>query len=165
MDDLAHPSPADWRAAMGAFPTGVTIVTTWREGEPLGSTVNAFCSVSLVPPLLLVCLDRGNPLVEPVRACGVFGVNFLPHDGGQALAIRFARETEEQRFVGVGYGACEGGAPRLDVAPVFIDCAFEAAHEAGDHLIYVGRGRRVDHAHSIPPLLYHRGAFPGVHLG
>jgi flavin reductase (DIM6/NTAB) family NADH-FMN oxidoreductase RutF len=165
MAGFAEPTPAEWRAAMGAFPTGVTIATSWRDGEPTGSTINAFCSVSLAPPLLLICLDRSNPLVEPVRACGVFGINFLPHDGGQALALRFAREPESGRFAGVGYGALEGGAPQLEAAPVFIDCVFEAAHEAGDHLIYIGRGRRAHHGAHAPPLLYHRGAFPAVHLG
>ena len=54
---LRAPTPAEWRAAMGCFPSGVTIVTTWDGDEPVGSTINAFCSVSLTPPLLLICLD------------------------------------------------------------------------------------------------------------
>ena len=65
---------AEWRAAMGCFPSGVTIITSWDAGEPVGSTINAFCSVSLDPPLLLICLDNANPLRGPVEASGVFGV-------------------------------------------------------------------------------------------
>jgi flavin reductase (DIM6/NTAB) family NADH-FMN oxidoreductase RutF len=158
------PTAAEWRAAMGCFPSGVTIVTSWRDGAPVGSTVNAFCSVSLDPPLLLVCLAHANPICEPARRSGVFGVNILPHEGGADMAMRFAVTPEADRFSGLGYRSVEAGAPQLDLAPVFIDCALEAEYPAGDHVILVGRGLRTDHADAAPPLLYHRGAFPGLSL-
>jgi flavin reductase (DIM6/NTAB) family NADH-FMN oxidoreductase RutF len=160
-----EPTPAQWRAAMGAFPSGVTIVTSWRDGAPVGSTVNAFCSVSLSPPLLLICLDRSNPICAPIDACGVFGVNVLPHDGGRTLALKFSAAPEAERFEGLAYRASKGGAPQIDVAPVFIDCVVEAVHPGGDHLIYVGRGVRAQHVSAAPPLLYHRGSFPNLALG
>jgi flavin reductase (DIM6/NTAB) family NADH-FMN oxidoreductase RutF len=159
------PTPGEWRSAMGAFPTGVTIVTSWREDAPVGSTVNAFCSVSLTPPMLLICLDHSNPLCAPLRACGVFGVNILPHDGGRALAMRFSAAPEIGRFVDLDYCAANGGAPQLAVAPVFVDCVLEGVHPGGDHLIFVGRGVRAQHVSGAPPLLYHRGAFPSLALG
>lgn len=71
------PTPDEWRAAMGYFPSGVTIVTTWEQDAPVGATVSSFCSVSLEPPLLLVCLDRANPARGPIERSEVFGVNIL----------------------------------------------------------------------------------------
>jgi flavin reductase (DIM6/NTAB) family NADH-FMN oxidoreductase RutF len=94
----------------------------------------------------------------------VFGVNILPHQGGEALALRFARVPEAERFEGLGYRSVGSGAPQLDAAPVFVDCRLEDEHAAGDHVILVGRGLRTDHAVSVPPLLYHRGGFPDLAL-
>jgi flavin reductase (DIM6/NTAB) family NADH-FMN oxidoreductase RutF len=157
---LSALTSAEWRAALGYFPSGVTIVTTWRDGAPVGSTVSSFCSVSLEPPLLLVCLDHNNPILAPLDRAGVFGVNILPEDGGVPIARRFAAEPQDDRFRDFAYAATLDGAPRLEVAPVFIDCRLESAHAAGDHMIVVGRGLRIEHASTVPPLLYHRGAFP-----
>jgi 3-hydroxy-9,10-secoandrosta-1,3,5(10)-triene-9,17-dione monooxygenase reductase component len=156
---VSEVSPAEWRAAMGRFPSGVTIVTSWQGREPVGTTVNAFCSVSLDPPLLLICLDHANPALAPIQACGRFGVNFLSADAGE-LARLFGSQRETDRFAGLDWVAAEDGAPQLAPACVFIDCALEQAHAAGDHMILVGRGRRIEQASAAGPLLYHRGAFP-----
>lgn len=158
------PSPTEWRQAMGYFPTGVTIVTTWDGEEPVGSTINAFCSVSLEPPLLLVCLDLKNPIREAFERTGVFGVNFLP-DHGQPIARRFARDPLTGRFAEFPWRAAPGGAPQLDDAPVFIDCATQDVHAAGDHLVIIGRGLRIDRRGEAAPLLYHRGRFPMLVAG
>ena len=155
----AAPTPAEWRAAMGYFPTGVTIVTSWRDGAPAGATINAICSVSLEPPMLLICLGAGNTIREPVEKSGVFGVNILGVDG-EAVAARFGAPPEAGRFETCGYDAVEGGAPQLRAAAVFIDCALEDVHAAGDHFIMIGRGVRTRHVSTARPLLYHRGGFP-----
>lgn len=152
------PTPKEWRAAMGYFPSGVTIVTTWDKDQPVGSTVSAFCSVSLEPPLLLICLDHANPIRPAVEASGVFGVNIL-NDQSSALALHFAASPDSDRFEGNPYHAQDDGAPQLDCAPVFIDCVVEHALVAGDHLVVVGRGVRIEHASAHPPLLYHKGGF------
>jgi 3-hydroxy-9,10-secoandrosta-1,3,5(10)-triene-9,17-dione monooxygenase reductase component len=157
------PDPAEWRAAMGYFPTGVTVVTSWRQGAPIGSTINAICSVSLDPPLLLICLDLANPLCDPVADCSLFGVNFLGEDG-RDLALRFGVAPDTARFAGLAYGATDGGAPQLDAAAVFVDCAVESISQAGDHLLVVGRGVRTSHGRAAAPLLYHRGGFPKLHV-
>lgn len=154
------PAPAVWRAAMGAFPTGVTVATSWLGSEPMGSTINAFCSVSLNPPLLLICLDKLNPLFGPVQESGVFGVNILGCEDGERLARHFAVGPEIGRFAALPYRIAAAGAPQLEAAPVFIDCALEAIHDAGDHVVVIGRGVRVEHGPAAPPLLYHRGTFP-----
>ncbi len=145
---------------MGQFPTGVTVVTGWGGEEPLGSTINAFCSVSLQPPMLLICLDHRNPLLAPVRETGVFGLNILGADDGEALARRFATGPTTGRFEGLSYDATPGGAPRLPTAPVFVDCACVAIHDAGDHAVVIARGLRLAFGSAEAPLLYHRGAFP-----
>jgi 3-hydroxy-9,10-secoandrosta-1,3,5(10)-triene-9,17-dione monooxygenase reductase component len=152
-------TPAEWRAAMGCFPSGVTIVTSWDGSEPVGSTINAFCSVSLDPPLLLICLAHVNPIREGLERSRIFGINILP-EHGRAIAQRFAREPLADRFCEFPYRAVEGGAPQLEAAPVFIDCALEAIHPGGDHIIAIGRGVRIEHASTALPLLYHRGQFP-----
>ncbi len=157
--ETVAPTPAEWRAAMGYFPTGVTIVTSWRRGEPVGSTVNAFCSVSLSPPMLLVCLDLNNPITEPLQSSGLFGVNILPDEGGQAAAMHFATAPEEARFQRYAFRADSGGAPQLEFAPVFVDCVLESRTVAGDHVIFVGRGLRTEIVSPASPLLYHRGGF------
>jgi len=156
------PSAAEWRSAMGYFPTGVTVVTTWGDGAPLGSTVSSFCSVSLDPPLLLVCLDFSNPILEPLETSRVFGVNILDADG-QGLARRFAGEPWTERFGELPFHAEPGGAPHLSAAPVFIDCVLVQAHDAGDHRVIIGLGGRIARGEEPPtPLLYHRGRFPGL---
>jgi 3-hydroxy-9,10-secoandrosta-1,3,5(10)-triene-9,17-dione monooxygenase reductase component len=159
---LHAPTPAEWRRAMSSFPTGVMVVTSWSGREPMGSTVNAFCSVSLEPPLLLVCLATTNPLLGPVRERGVFGLNILGARDGEALARRFAAGPEFGRFEGLAHDAADGGAPRLDSAVVFIDCVCIAEHEAGDHVLLIGRGAGVAYGQPQAPLLYHRGVFPGI---
>ena len=153
------PTEMEWRAAMGYFPSGVTIVTTWQGAAPIGSTASSFCSVSLEPPLLLVCLDHANPALAPIEQCGLFGVNILGAEHLD-LALRFAKDPDADRFAGLAYRALAGGAPQLEAAPVFIDCVLEHAHSGGDHTIVVGRAARLDHAATAPPLLYHKGAFP-----
>ena len=152
-------TPQEWRAAMGSFPSGVTIVTTWDAGAPIGTTASSLCSVSLEPPLLLVCLGHANPALAPIERSGLFGVNILSAECVD-LAMRFATNPEDDRFAAIPYRAVEGGAPELDAATVFIDCVLEQAHGAGDHKIVVGRGVRISHKSPAPPLLYHKGSFP-----
>lgn len=154
------PTPAEWRAAMGYFPTGVTVVTTWDHGLPVGSTINAFCSVSLAPPMLLFCLDLANPLLDPVEKVRVFGINILGEESGHARAMHFAKAPEERKLAGFDCLSAPGGAPQLADSPVFVDCVLENSYRAGDHMIMVGRGIRAIHAPACEPLLYHRGRFP-----
>jgi flavin reductase (DIM6/NTAB) family NADH-FMN oxidoreductase RutF len=157
---MAGPTKDEWRAAMGYFPSGVTVVTTWGgESEPIGTTVSSFCSVSLEPPLLLVSLLHINPALAPIEKCGVLGVNFLGADNCD-LALHFAANAEGDRFVDLSYHAEAGGAPQLDAAPLFVDCVLEQTHDVADHRLIVARGVRIERTAAAPPLLYHKGAFP-----
>jgi flavin reductase (DIM6/NTAB) family NADH-FMN oxidoreductase RutF len=150
------------RAAMGHFATGVTVITAPGE-PPRGSTVNAVTSVSLDPPLLLVCLKDSSRTLAALLAAGHFGVNVL-HADQQDLAQRFARRHPTP-FDGVGHaGGASSGAALLHDALATFECAVHDVADGGDHRIVVGRVLAVEHpeAHAEPPLLFYRGAFTAL---
>lgn len=144
-----------FRQAMGQFASGVTVVTTLGpNGEPTGSTVSAFCSLSLAPPMVLVCLHRGRTTHLAIERAGRFAVNILSCDQA-GIARRFA--GPRARFEGVGHRRGVGG-PHLDGAIAHIDCRVHELNDGGDHVIVLGA---VDDIELSPgePLLYARGAF------
>ena len=147
-----------FREALADWACGVTIVTS-RDGETIhGMTVSAFSSVSLDPPLVLVCADKTSDTLGVIEASGCFAVNVLSHDQ-QALSNKFAvKKDEHLRFEGVPHSAGKSGAPLLEEALVALDCRVEAAHDAGDHVIYVGHVLSVQRREG-EPLLYHRGRY------
>ena len=148
-----------FKSACRRWTTGVTIVTA-RAGERIhGMTVSAFTEVSLEPPLVLICADKAsntNPLIEEG---GVFGVNVLAV-GQEALSNKFASKKDEwRRFDGLEWDAAETGAPLIAGTVAALDCRVVAAHDAGDHVIYVGQ---VEWARVDPdgePLLYSGGGY------
>lgn len=161
MGVTATPVPADsLRAAMGHFATGVTVVTAAGE-QPQGSTANAVASVSLTPPLLLVCLRDDSQTLATLLDAGHFGVNVL-HEGQQALAQRFARRGATWDGIAARSGAATG-VPLLDGALATLECAVHDVADGGDHRIVVGRVLAVEHPDDhVPPLLFYRGAFTGL---
>lgn len=143
------------KRAFGAFPTGVTVVATAGEAGPVGFTANSFTSVSLDPPLLLVCHGTHASSHAAFRAAGGFSVNVLAADQGD-LARRFASRVPD-RFEGVRWRSGAGG-PLIDGTAAWFDCRTHSMHEAGDHTIMVGRV--VDHGHEErDALAYWRGQF------
>lgn len=150
-----------FRRVMGTFPTGVTVVTARTgEGDPVGLTVNAFTSVSLAPPLVLVCVDRASGSHGRIVSAGAFAVNILSSAQG-ALARRFASEPASERFEGVAWRSGPGGAPILDGGVAWLACALDAAHPAGDHTILVGRVEEAGLGEG-EALAFYRGAFTTV---
>lgn len=128
-----------FRQVMGSFPTGVTVVTgVGAAGIPLGLTVNSFTSVSLDPPLVLVCIGRDASSHDALVAGAGFAVNILADDQ-DALARRFASEPAPDRFDGVAWARGPNGAPVLEGAAAWLACAVDAVHPGGDHSILVGR--------------------------
>lgn len=128
-----------FRAALRRWVSGVTIVTARHRDSVHGMTVSAFSSVSLDPPLVLVCADKASNTLAVIDAGGVFAVNLLAADQ-QELSDRFAsKEDEERRFEGLSCTQAATGAPILPGVLAALDCRVSAAHEAGDHVIYVGR--------------------------
>jgi flavin reductase (DIM6/NTAB) family NADH-FMN oxidoreductase RutF len=153
--------PSAFRAVLGRYATGVTIVTTRTpEGRPTGLTVNSFTSVSLEPPLVLFCLDRAAGSGPAFAASDCFAVNILA--AGQAsVSARFA-DPVAARFVNDGTTAWETGAPILPDALAALDCRVHARHEGGDHVILVGRVLRAEVLRDGPPLVYWRGTYQGL---
>lgn len=144
-----------FKAALRRWASGVTIVTT-RAGERVfGMTASAFSSVSLEPPLVLVCIDKQAHTLPWIVESGVFAVNVLAK-GQRELADRFATEGNElARFEGIACRSGPSGAPWLPDTVAVLDCRVAVAHDAGDHWIYVGEVRATEVAAGREPLLYY----------
>lgn len=149
-----------FRDVMGTFATGVTIITTVVDGKPHGITANSFSSVSLDPPLVLFCLGKSSTNFDAFMATDNFAVNILSA-GQDRLSTHFAM-FEGDRFDGTAWIAWETGAPILDGVVSAADCVLEARHDAGDHVIIVGRALRAETVSDTPPLLYHRGRYAAL---
>lgn len=160
--------PADLRTLMAAFPTGVSVVTaTGRDGTGRGMTCTSMCSVSLDPPVLLVCLRCGSPTLEAVVDSGLFAVNLL-HARARPTAELFASGAPD-RFDRVVWQAGEGAAgPHLTHASHTVaDCRVIGAHSVGDHTVVLGEVDVVTPVGNRSPLLYglrHYASWPGIAL-
>ncbi len=127
-----------FRRAMAAFPSGVTIVTTSdADGRWWGFTASSFCSVSLSPPLVLVCLDRNADCHAAFSGVSRWAIHLVPPDHID-LARRFATRGAD-KFAGDWFVADGDGLPILDRAAVTLRCTVHAIHPGGDHSILVGR--------------------------
>lgn len=151
---------ASFRLALSQFATGVAVVLTRdAAGAPAGLTVNAFSSVSLDPPLVLVCVAARADAHDAMAQSGIFGVSVLSATQ-EDVSRRFAWRGPE-KFEGFVLEHGETGALLVPGAVAHLECAVVGAHRAGDHTIYVGE-IRVLRASPGPPLLYHRGAYRRV---
>lgn len=149
--------PRALRSAFGAFATGVTVVTAMdAEGRPLGFTANSFTSVSLDPPLLLVCLARSSRNFAAMTSGRGFAVNILS-DAQKDVSNTFARPSED-RFSAIEWQAGPFGAPVIAGAAAWFDCSLEQVIEAGDHVILMGRVEAFDNS-DRNGLGYVRGAY------
>jgi flavin reductase (DIM6/NTAB) family NADH-FMN oxidoreductase RutF len=154
----ADVAPDTFRAVMATVCTPVSVVTAMAGRRPHGSTVSAFASLSLSPPMVLLCLDLGSDLLRHIRDSGAFGLNIL-HDGQAALAASFARKGDD-KFDGVRW-ALQAGVPRLDGCSGWLGCTVDRLVDGGDHV--VAFGRVIDAGHqAAPPLTYHQRQF-GTH--
>ncbi len=147
---------AEFRQALGHFATGVTVVTTGQDGALQAATVSAFSSLSLEPPLVLVCLHNewgGLPLL---KAAGGFAVNILAADG-ERLSRHFAARSDD-KFAGIAYHLAGNGAPLLDEALATLECRVHKLLPGGDHTIIVGEVVAMQ-VNTGQPLLYYRGGY------
>lgn len=152
-----------FRDALGCFATGVTVVTAMcPDGTPIGLTANSFTSVSLDPPLLLVCVANGAGSAPFLRAADRFAVNVL-QIGQQPTSNRFAGKGED-RFAATPWEAGEYGTPVLTGSLSSFECAREAVHDGGDHFILVGRVLKAIFEPRRDPLLYFRGKYRKLHF-
>jgi flavin reductase (DIM6/NTAB) family NADH-FMN oxidoreductase RutF len=156
-------TPAEFRTALRSFATGVTVVTTRdREGHPSGLTASAFTSVSLDPPLVLVCVDHAATAHPDFRERGWFAVNILRREQ-EALSRRFAVSGGE-KFRGVACHEGRTGLPLLDGALATLECRIVEAHEAGDHTIFIAQVEAASVAEG-QPLVYFHGSYHGLTAG
>src|SRR5512139_2707317 len=144
------------RKMRGLFASGVTVVTTVQEGQLRGVTVSAFSSVSLNPPLVLICLANESESKDWIAESGTFAVNILS-DEQEFLSERFAARAPivNPRFDGVPYHTAATGSPILADSLAWYDCRVDAIHDGGDHTIFVGRVEALGFgAEEKQPLVY-----------
>lgn len=151
-----------FRDALGCFATGVTVVTTMAGSAPVGLTANSFTSVSLDPPLLLVCIANSAGSAEVLERAERFAVNVL-QIGQQPTSSRFAGKGED-RFATTPWEVGEFGTPVLTGSLASFECARHAVHEGGDHFLLVGRVLKARFEPRRDPLLYFRGRYRRLHF-
>lgn len=149
--------PASFRSVLGRFASGVTVVTIRdAAGIDHGMTVSAFCSVSLVPPLVLICVEKGASMYEALGRSTRFAVNVL-EARQEEVARRFSDEHPD-RFEGVGFTRGLTGAAIIDDCLASIECDVLSRHPGGDHTIVIGSVIGAA-THEGRPLLYYRGGY------
>ena len=147
-------TPDDFRAALSRFPSGVTVVTSrGTAGDIHGITVSAFCSVSLKPPLILVCIDRLTGSHIAINESGFFVVNILAA-GEDEISERFSLPALD-KFTNVAVREGIGGIPMLDDALVGLECRLAQAYDGGDHTIFVGEVEHVTIKDGAPLVYFH----------
>jgi flavin reductase (DIM6/NTAB) family NADH-FMN oxidoreductase RutF len=153
----------EFRRAVGHFATGVTVVTSvGPHGQPVGTTANAVSSLSLDPPLILVCFDRASLTLEAIRSHGAFVVNVLATPQRE-LAANFARRGAEAVWEGVEHGPGPTGSPRLEGVLATLECTVEHSLPGGDHEIIIGRLRYAKAStDDASPLLFWRGSYTSL---
>lgn len=153
-------SQAEFRRALGAFATGVTVVTVDQDGEVHGMTANAFTSVSLEPLLVLVCVDHRARTHAHLQAKKRFGINVLA-ENQKAISEYYARSTETHQHAedaGAHFDRTQHGTPVLQGALAYLECRLHSARPAGDHTIFIGEVEEVV-VREGEPLLYFRGNY------
>jgi flavin reductase (DIM6/NTAB) family NADH-FMN oxidoreductase RutF len=149
--------PTTYRATLGRFASGITIITARdAEGRDVGMTVSAFSSLSLTPPLVLICIDNAASVAPVLEHCETFAVNILADDQ-EELSRRFAKR-ELNRFEGVPVTRGELGLALLDGALANLECRVSARQPGGDHTILIGEVKAAN-LREGEPLLYYRGAY------
>ncbi len=157
-------SEAEFRKAMGSFATGVTVLTVDYDGEVHGMTANAFASVSLDPQLVLVCVDQRARTHGHLHAKKRFGVNVLAEDQRE-ISEHYARPAGSsdapQPKIGMHFERTAHGTPVLQGALAYLECRLHAAHDAGDHTIFIAEVEDIV-VRAGNPLLYFRGQYRAI---
>lgn len=148
------------RSVLGHFCSGVTVVTAMGRAGPVGFTCQAFTSLSLRPPQVLLCPSLTSTTWPVISECGRFCVNVLAQSQS-LLSERFAQSGGD-KFHGVRWTASPHGSPRLTGALAWLDCEVHAEYDGGDHLIVRGDIRSLEAASAARPLLYYRGCYAGL---
>lgn len=159
MTDASAPPIASehYRATLGHFCTGITIVTAMADAEPVGFTCQSFAALSLDPPLVLICPGKASMSWPKIEETGHFCVNVLGEDQ-EELCRGFAKSGAD-KFAGIGWTAGGAtGAPILTGALAWVECALDSVQAGGDHVIAIGRVLEMG-VHEGAPLLFYRGGY------
>lgn len=149
----------EFRHALGCFPTGVAIITALdSEGRACGLTCNSFSSVSLNPPLVLWSLRKQSSSIQIFRETDAFAINVLAGDQG-ALSGRFATSAIADKFEGISYESGYAGVPLIGDCVARFHCSMHQQHDAGDHIIFIGRVERFERMREDDPLVFCKGAY------
>jgi 3-hydroxy-9,10-secoandrosta-1,3,5(10)-triene-9,17-dione monooxygenase reductase component len=151
------PDAATYRTVLGHFATGVVIVTALDGDEPVGMACNSFSSVSLEPPLVLFCAAKSSSTWPRIETSGKWAANILDEDGEEVCRL-FAQKGAD-RFARIAYTPGRTGSPILEDALAFVDCETIDKHDAGDHVIVVGRVVELGYQPEGKPLLFYRGGY------
>lgn len=155
------PDPDLFRAVLARFASGVTVMTSMRDGVPHGMTANAVASVSLDPALVLVCVERGTVMEDYVETAGIFALSFLSSEQA-GLSNAFAdheRPRGSAQFAGVSTSVAATGSPILGGCVGWVDCRVWAIHDGGDHVIVVGEVVGLSPGQVDDPLVYYRSGY------
>ena len=155
-------TPDEFRELIGHFATGVTIVTAFHDGEPFGTTASAVTSLSLEPPMLLICMNKESATGRAVAATERFAVNILG-EGQVELAERFAQKGGD-KFTGVPTTPGESGQPLIDDALATLECRVVERTTGGTHVVFFGEVE-AGSARDGAPLAYYRGRFGTLQIG
>jgi flavin reductase (DIM6/NTAB) family NADH-FMN oxidoreductase RutF len=158
---LRRLTPDEFREVIGHFATGVTIVTAVHDGRPYGTTASAVTSLSLEPPMLLVCMNKESETGKAMAATGHFAVNILG-EGQEDLALRFAAKGGD-KFEGVASIPGDRGEPLLSDALATLECNIIEQTTGGTHVVFFGEVERAS-AREGAPLAYYRGQFGRLQL-
>lgn len=154
---IAPLDPAELRRVFGAFPSGVVAIAALVDGAPVGMAASSFTSVSLDPPLVMICVGNTSTTWPKFKDVPCFGVSVFA--AGQAEACRQLAARKEDRFADIEWRATEDGAVMLEGATAWMHCSIHAVHAGGDHDIVVLRIHDLDADHAIHPLVFHASKF------
>jgi flavin reductase (DIM6/NTAB) family NADH-FMN oxidoreductase RutF len=152
---------AQFKAALSYFASGVTVVTTEHEGRKYGMTVASFASLSLHPPLVLVCIEKSVKTHDAIAAAGKFGVSILSQEQTD-ISAKFASRSDD-KFAGVEITRGELGVPLIAGSLTTLECALHGMLPGGDHTIYIGEVAGAQTREGIP-LLYFRSGYREMRL-
>jgi flavin reductase (DIM6/NTAB) family NADH-FMN oxidoreductase RutF len=155
MQSIQESHPRLFRQALGQFATGVTVITTMHEGIVHGMTANAFCSVSLEPPLVLVSVDTRSHMHRLLTQSRRYGVSVLSKDQ-EELSRHFAGRSQEGLRVPFTW---HDGYPLIEGAVAHLTCQVIDVHPAGDHTLFIGRVEHLGYADNCAPLLFYGGKY------
>jgi 3-hydroxy-9,10-secoandrosta-1,3,5(10)-triene-9,17-dione monooxygenase reductase component len=151
------PDAATYRTVLGHFATGVVLVTAVHGEDPVGMACNSFTSVSLDPPLVLFCAAKSSTTWPRIQAAGKWAANVLDEDGEETGRL-FAQKGAD-RFSRIAFTPGRSGSPIVEDALAFVDCETIAEHDAGDHVIVVGRVLELGYQAEGKPLVFYRGGY------